>query len=69
VQAGAKPQAPRQDTVSTVNIMSSVVSFWAESPRVSRIFSRIGTLLRTWQAVPSQILMTYLPFGSREKFS
>ena len=32
-------------------------------------FSKTGVEWRTWQAVPSQTLMTYLPFASKEKFS
>ena len=69
VHTGASPQAPRQDTVSTVNSMSSVVGFFSVTPKMLRISSRMGTDFLTWQAVPSQILIMYFPFGSREKFS
>ena len=31
--------------------------------------SSTGVEWRTWQAVPSQTLMTYLPLASKEKFS
>ena len=42
VQTGASPQAPRQDTVSTVNIISSVVGFASVTPKIPRISFRIA---------------------------
>ena len=69
IMVGARPQAPRQDTVSTVKSISSVVCFFLLSPSSFQSASRTGVEWRTWQAVPSQTLMTYLPFASKEKFS
>ena len=62
-------QAPRQETVSTVNSISSVVCFLWLSPSSFIIASLTGMDFLTWQAVPSHTLMMYFPFGSKEKFS
>ena len=42
VRTGAKPQAPRHETVSKVNIISSVVTFSFDKPRSEYNLSRIG---------------------------
>jgi len=65
----ANPQAPRQATVSTVNIMSGVVLFFSLVPSVLCKASRMGRDCLTWQAVPSQTRMTCLPLGSRAKWA
>ena len=69
VITGASPQAPRQDTVSTVKFKSSVVALRSDNPSSLRNLSRIGIDFLTWQAVPLHTLITNFPFGSREKFS
>ena len=53
VITGARPQAPRHDTISIVNIISSVVCFPFPKPKCFSNASLTGTDLRTWHAVPS----------------
>ena len=69
VITGASPHAPRHDTVSTVKSPSSVVFLPSVRPSLFQRAFKIGMDFLTWQAVPSHILITYLPLGSSEKFS
>jgi hypothetical protein len=63
----APMQPPGQATFSRVKSKSSVVGLASLSlKRLSTRF-RSNWLWFTWQAVPSQILITYFPLGFREK--
>lgn len=62
---GAKAHDPRQFTISTENMPSSVVSPGSIPNSRLRPVARF-TEPRMWQAVPLQILMMCLPFGFKD---
>ena len=65
--AGARAQAPTQSTVCSVKSLSGVVPPTSTSSSCEKASTTSGAPA-TWQAVPRQTLITYLPTGSRRNW-
>ena len=65
--AGARAQAPTQLTVCRVKSMSGVVPPISTSSSWEKASATSGAPA-TWQAVPRQTLITYLPTGTRRNW-
>ena len=68
MMTGARLQQPRQDTVSSVNSRSGVVSP-SLMPRCDSMASLMPLAPATWQAVPWQTRQMCLPTGWKRNWA